>query len=65
LYWKLPKIIKNEDELRDVENILKKEWTYLKGVYHSLTSASTYPGLANDDWVKFTEVLGITDPKCD
>lgn len=61
--WKVPKFVKDPDELENVKRIIKAKFPILKEVYHFLISASNFPGIKVEEFQKWILETGIGDEK--
>lgn len=50
-FWKVPKFLKDPDELEEVKKIIKAKLPILKDFYQYLIAISNFPGIVNFDFM--------------
>ena len=60
-HWKIPKMIKDQDDIKGVEDVIKKHYGYLKKCFIHLASKSNYPNITAIDVGNFIQKCNILD----
>ena len=60
-HWKVKKIVKDKEELKEIEDFFQENIKPLKDIYITLLSNSTYPNLTWLDFGKYIQQIGIID----
>ena len=61
LYWKLPRLITDPDQLALVYKTLEKNFAKIKDVYINLISSDSYPSIGMIEFTEFTKETKIKD----
>lgn len=61
MYWKGPKFIKDPEDLERVIDLIRKNYTQLKNIYHTLIGGDSYPSIGMNEFTSFAKVSGILD----
>ena len=63
-YWNIgPKMIKEEEDLKGVEDVIKKHYKFIKSIHIYLASKSSYPGISSYEYSSFCNSSKIKDSK--
>lgn len=62
-FWKVPKFLKDPDELEEVKKVIQSNFPILKDYYQYLIAVSNFPGIANFDFMQWTTDIKIPDEK--
>ena len=62
-YWKIPKFVKDTQQVFRIQELIHKHLPRLKEIYISLISSSGYPNITWLDFANFIQQIDIIDDK--
>jgi adenine C2-methylase RlmN of 23S rRNA A2503 and tRNA A37 len=60
-HWKIKKVVKDEEDYKNVVSAISRNFEQLKKIYVNLFSTENYPYISRNEITMFCEHIGIFD----